>query len=48
MLDTVHLLVSEELGRLQQKIESRMVDVVTESSRDEYELFEAGWEARFL
>ena len=46
MLDTVRLLVSER-AHLQQKIE-RMVGVVIVSSRDEYELFEAGWETRYL
>ena len=48
MLDTVRLLVSERAGRLQQKIEPRMVGVATVSSRNKYELFEAGQEARFL
>ena len=48
MLDTVRLLVSERAGHLQQKIEPRMVGVVTVSLGDKYELFEAGREARFL
>ena len=48
MLDAVCLLVSERAGRLEQKIEPRMVGVVTVTSRDKYKLFEAGREARFL
>ena len=44
----VRLLVSERAGRFQQKIELRMVGVVTVSSRDKYELFEASRDARFL
>ena len=45
MLDMVRLSVSERAGRLQQKIEPRMVGVARVSSRDKYELFEAGREA---
>ena len=48
MLDTVCLLVSERAGRLEQKIEPRMVGVVTVISHNKYELFEAGRGARFL
>ena len=48
MLDAVCLLVSERAGRLEQKIEPRMVGVVTVTSHDKYKLFEAGREARFL
>ena len=48
MLDEVHLLVSERAGRLKQKIEPRMVGVVTMTSHDKYELLEAGGGAYFL
>ena len=48
MLDAVCLLVSERAGRLEQKIEPRMVGVVTVTSRDKYKLFEAYLGARFL
>ena len=36
MLDAVCLLVSERAGRLKQKIQPRMVGVVTVTSRDKY------------
>ena len=48
MLDTVHLLVSERTGHLEQKIEPRMVDAVTVTLCDKYELFEAIREVHFL
>ena len=48
MLDTVCLLVSERAGLLEQKTKPRMVGVVTVTSCDKCELFEASWEACFL
>ena len=42
MLDGVPLLVSERAGRLEQKIKLRMVGMVTVTSHNKYELFEAG------
>ena len=48
MLDAVCLLVSERAGRLEQKIELRMVGVVTVTLCDKYKLFEASLGTRFL
>ena len=48
MLDVVRLVVSERAGSLEQKIEPRMVGMVTVTSHDRYKLFEAGRVAHFL